>query len=104
MGEGRYNEIIKESGMNEHTKSVEDKIQEIYNHTSDKIEQVTNKFCTQFNRQASYKEPLQKYSPTLNENISFPLNYKKPKSFQEYKTEEKLQKQKIKFMLNEGAS
>lgn len=90
VGEGRYNQIIKESGMNEHSKSIEDKIQEIFNHTSDKIEQVTDKFCTQFNKQASYKEPLKSFNPVLNENISYPLNYQKPMSFLEYKKEEKL--------------
>lgn len=84
--DGTYEQIIPEHSYNEHSKRLESKIQEIYDHTTQKVHQLQDRAVSTFNKDKTYRQDLDEQLKTsLNESIAFPVKYKPPPQFLEIK-------------------
>jgi hypothetical protein len=56
---------------------MEDKIQEIFDHTSDKVKQISLRVIDEYNNQHSFRTDLTspKYKKVISESIAFPIEY-----------------------------
>jgi hypothetical protein len=79
----------------------EDIIGEIYDHTHKKVNEITSKTIEAYNNIKDYKQDLvlnPKLHDVMNENIAFPVGYRKPETYIEKVRNENLAEKNLKVM------
>ena len=75
------------------------KFQEVFDHTHNKVDQITDRAIDQWNRLHSFRTDLDKdLSHAIRENIGFPIDYQAPPSFIDLKRYEKMNEQTVKTL------
>ena len=79
-------------------KAFEDMVDDIYQHTDNKIDEVLHKTIGIYNELGDYKVDLStepNLTETLNQSIAFPTNYVPPLNYTQRKNQELLEKDRL---------